>query len=196
MARLYWSLPPLHPAVLLQAPCPGHRARLGDWRGYAGVVAGDGGAHPGPGRTDGKIQKAIGTAARSVRFRRACDDDCHSIAQQWPVAAAWRSPWARRYFQQARTRCRSVNHAYRCSSNRLLGLAGKLWQSAHPTTRPATGSNVSYVANQRESIGSPIYCQHIAVIGREENTPKQSIHSSVPKTALSADAGPRPPPKC
>jgi transposase len=90
--------------------------------------------------TPGSVQALAGTCPvtyasgnyKSVRFRRACDHDFRYITQQWAVAATWHSPWARHYFQQAQTRCRSVNHAYRCLANRLLGIAWKLWQTHQP----------------------------------------------------------------
>ena len=39
------------------------------------------------------------------------------------------SAWAQAYWQQARPRCDSDSHAYRCLANRWLSVAWKLWQT-------------------------------------------------------------------
>ncbi len=69
---------------------------------------------------------------RSVHFRTACDREFRYIAQQWAKASLRQSPWAVAYFNQVRSRCDSVNQAYRCLANRWLAIAWKLWQSRQP----------------------------------------------------------------
>jgi len=69
---------------------------------------------------------------KAIYFRRACDHEFRQIAQQWAIAATWQSPWARRYFEQVHSRCRSPSQAYRSLANRLLAVAWKLWQTRQP----------------------------------------------------------------
>ncbi len=65
---------------------------------------------------------------KRIYFRRACDHDFRQIAQQWAKCSLKKSDWAAVYFQQARLRGHSVNHAYRCLANRWLAILWRLWQ--------------------------------------------------------------------
>jgi transposase len=65
---------------------------------------------------------------RWVRFRQACDKSFRHITQQWARCSVKQSVWAAYYYQQARPRCRSESHAYRCLANRWLAIAWKIWQ--------------------------------------------------------------------
>jgi transposase len=69
---------------------------------------------------------------KAVLFRRACDREFRSIAQQWARSSLDQSVWANTYFQQLRPRCRSLSHAYRCVANRWLAIAWRLWQDRVP----------------------------------------------------------------
>ena len=69
---------------------------------------------------------------KKVYFRRACDRQFRQIAQQWARASTKESDWAAVYFQQARDRCSSANHAYRCLANRWLAILWRLWQDRKP----------------------------------------------------------------
>ena len=66
---------------------------------------------------------------RVIRFRKACDREFRTIAQQWARASLAVSTWANAYWQQARPHCDSDSHAYRCLANRWLSVAWKLWQT-------------------------------------------------------------------
>ena len=69
---------------------------------------------------------------RSIRFRKACDREFRSIAQQWARHSIAKSPWASAYFLKARHRGLSKSHACRCLANRWLAIAWKLWQTRQP----------------------------------------------------------------
>lgn len=69
---------------------------------------------------------------RYVKFRRSCDHEFRTIAQQWARASLLESPWAQMYFHQVRTRCSSDSHAYRCLANRWLAVLWTLWQTKTP----------------------------------------------------------------
>jgi transposase len=69
---------------------------------------------------------------KKVYFRRACDRQFRQIAQQWAKASIKKSIWAAAYFQQARDRCQSDSHAYRCLANRWLAILWRLWQDHKP----------------------------------------------------------------
>lgn len=77
------------------------------------------------------VTKASGKN-RYVQFRRHCDRDFRTIAQQWAMQSLKKSVWANTYFEANRPRCRSSSHAYRCLANRWLGIAWKLWQDRVP----------------------------------------------------------------
>jgi transposase len=64
---------------------------------------------------------------RDVSFRRACDRDFQSIAQQWAKATLGSSVWANTYIRNARVHARSENHALRCLANRWLAILWRLW---------------------------------------------------------------------
>ncbi len=66
---------------------------------------------------------------RYVKFRRSCDHEFRTIAQQWARASLPESPWAQMYFQQVRLRCSSDAQAYRCLANRWLSVLWRLWQT-------------------------------------------------------------------
>ena len=67
-----------------------------------------------------------------IRFRKACDREFRSIAQNWAIASLSESLWANAYWHQVRPRCDSKNHAYRCLANRWLSIAWTLWQKREP----------------------------------------------------------------
>jgi len=69
---------------------------------------------------------------KAIKFRRACDHEFRQIAQQWAMSSRTKSVWANAYWQQARPRCRSDSHAYRCLANRWLAVLWKLWQTRQP----------------------------------------------------------------
>ena len=69
---------------------------------------------------------------RLIKFRRACDHEFRTIAQQWARASLPESPWAQMYFQQIRIRCSNDAHAYRCLANRWLTVLWTLWQTQTP----------------------------------------------------------------
>jgi transposase len=69
---------------------------------------------------------------RIIRFRRACDKDFRTFAQQWARSSLKQSAWAEAYWQRARPRCASNSHALRCLANRWLAVAWKLWQDRIP----------------------------------------------------------------
>jgi transposase len=69
---------------------------------------------------------------RVIRFRRACDREFRSIAQNWARASLSESLWANAYWQKVRPRCHSNSHAYRCLANRWLAIAWTLWQKREP----------------------------------------------------------------
>jgi hypothetical protein len=65
---------------------------------------------------------------KTVHFRRACDRHFRQITQLWATKSLTKSLWANSYYQQARPRCHSHNHAIRCLANRWLAIAWTLWQ--------------------------------------------------------------------
>lgn len=65
---------------------------------------------------------------KRIYFRRACDHDFRHITQQWAKASLSTSDWAAVYYQQARLRGQSNNHALRCLANRWLAILWRLWQ--------------------------------------------------------------------
>ena len=65
---------------------------------------------------------------RSVRFRRACNRSFRLTSQQFAKLSVRQSAWATAYFQNARSRGLSPNHAYRCLANRWLKIIWTLWQ--------------------------------------------------------------------
>lgn len=67
-----------------------------------------------------------------VRFRRACDTEFRTIAQQWAKSSLQDSVWANLYYQRVQPHCHSDSHAYRCLANRWLGIAWTLWQKRVP----------------------------------------------------------------
>lgn len=71
---------------------------------------------------------------KAVLFRHACDKEWRHIAQEWAVALVNRasSPIAVAYFEQARRRGLSEDHAYRCVAHRWLAVAWKLWTTNQP----------------------------------------------------------------
>jgi len=69
---------------------------------------------------------------RIIKFRQSCDREFRRIAQQWAIASLAESAWAQSYWQQARPRCQSDSHAFRCLANRWLAIAWKLWQARVP----------------------------------------------------------------
>jgi len=69
---------------------------------------------------------------RIIKFRQSCDREFRRIAQQWATTSLRESAWAQSYWQQARPRCQSDSHAYRCLANRWLAIAWKLWQARVP----------------------------------------------------------------
>jgi transposase len=69
---------------------------------------------------------------RIIKFRKACDREFRTIAQQWAKASLAQSTWANAYWQQVRPHCDSDSHAYRCLANRWLAVAWKLWQTRQP----------------------------------------------------------------
>jgi transposase len=69
---------------------------------------------------------------RVIYFRKACDREFRTITQHWAKASLAVSTWANAYWQQARPRCDSDSHAYRCLANRWLAVAWKLWQTRQP----------------------------------------------------------------
>jgi transposase len=69
---------------------------------------------------------------KCVRFRKACDHEFRRIVHLWAKASLDKSVWANVYFQEARPRCHSLNHAYRCLGNRWLAIAWRIWQDRVP----------------------------------------------------------------
>jgi transposase len=69
---------------------------------------------------------------RYVTFRRACDREFRTIAQQWARLSVTHSPWAVGYYTQARERGLSLSHTYRALANRWLAILWTLWQSGQP----------------------------------------------------------------
>lgn len=69
---------------------------------------------------------------RRVFFRRSCDHEFRTIAQQWAKCSIKESPWAQMYFRKVRPKCDSDNHAYRCLANRWLAVLWKLWKTNSP----------------------------------------------------------------
>jgi transposase len=67
-----------------------------------------------------------------VRFRKACDHEFRTLAQQWAQATLTVSPWAQAYWQDMRPHCRSNSAAYRRLANRWLAIVWKLWQTHQP----------------------------------------------------------------
>jgi len=67
-----------------------------------------------------------------VRFRKACDHEFRTIAQQWAKATLDESAWAQAYWQDIRPHCDSNSAAYRRLANRWLAILWKLWQTRQP----------------------------------------------------------------
>ena len=67
-----------------------------------------------------------------VRFRKACDHEFRTIAQQWAKATLDESAWAQAYWQEIRPHCDSNSAAYRRLANRWLAILWKLWQTRQP----------------------------------------------------------------
>ena len=88
----------------------------------------------------GSVQALAGTCPvtdssgkrKVIRFRRACDREFRSIAQNWAIASLSESLWANAYWHRVRPRCDSKSHAYRCLANRWLSIAWTLWQKREP----------------------------------------------------------------
>jgi hypothetical protein len=88
----------------------------------------------------GNVQALAGTCPvtdssgkrKVIRFRRACDREFRSIAQNWAIASLSESLWANAYWHRVRPRCDSKSHAYRCLANRWLSIAWTLWQKREP----------------------------------------------------------------
>jgi transposase len=87
---------------------------------------------------------------RSVRFRKACDHEFRTFAQQWAKASVERtqSPFACAYFDSLRRRHIPESHAYRCLANRWLAIAWHLW-------RTHTTYDQAYHLQQRERRSQP-----------------------------------------
>jgi len=64
---------------------------------------------------------------KQVLFRKACDREFRTYAQQWAKESLKKSPWAYAYFDSIRPRCHSISHAYRCLANRWLAIVWRLW---------------------------------------------------------------------
>jgi transposase len=83
------------------------------------------------------LQAVAGTAPvtvqsgqrRGVRFRRACDQQLRTTAQQWARCSLDASPWALAYFQNARQRGHSTSRALRGLANRWMAILWTLWQT-------------------------------------------------------------------
>jgi transposase len=67
-----------------------------------------------------------------VAFRRACDQEFRTIAQQWAMESLLVSSWANSYFEMVLPHAHSRSHAYRSLANRWLSIAWKLWQDRVP----------------------------------------------------------------
>jgi transposase len=69
---------------------------------------------------------------RIIAFRRACDQEFRTIAQQWAIESLFVSSWANSYFEMVLPHVRSKSHAYRNLANHWLAIAWKLWQERTP----------------------------------------------------------------
>jgi hypothetical protein len=60
-----------------------------------------------------------------VKFRKACDDEWHTLSQAWAIALvnSARSPLAIAYFEKIRPCCHNRHHAYRYVANHWLATA-------------------------------------------------------------------------
>jgi transposase len=67
-----------------------------------------------------------------VAFRRACDKEFRTIAQQWAMESLFVSSWANSYYEMVLPHVRSKSQAYRSLANRWLAIAWKLWQERIP----------------------------------------------------------------
>jgi transposase len=91
-------------------------------------------------RTSAEVQALAGTCPvtewsgkrRRVKFRRGCDKEFRRIAQQFALSSVAQSGWAAAYWAEARSRCDSDSHAYRCLANRWLTIIWKMWQDRKP----------------------------------------------------------------
>ncbi len=91
-------------------------------------------------RTSAEVQALAGTCPvtersgkrRRVKFRRGCDKEFRRIAQQFALCSVAQSGWAAAYWAEARSRCDSDSHAYRCLANRWLVIIWKMWQDRKP----------------------------------------------------------------
>ncbi|MCP4605278.1 MAG: IS110 family transposase, partial [Proteobacteria bacterium] len=85
----------------------------------------------------GAIQSLAGTCPvtdqsgkrRRIYFRKACNRDHRTTAQQFSKSSTLQAEWAATYFGRGRARGMSNSHAYRCLANRWLGIIWKLWQT-------------------------------------------------------------------
>lgn len=95
---------------------------------------------------------------RSVHFRRACDRDFRTYAQQWARASVVRtkSPFACAFYADLRQRRIPDNQAYRCLANRWLAIAWRLWQT-HTTYDEA------YHLQQRNARRQPLPSKALTV---------------------------------
>ncbi|MBK8051682.1 MAG: transposase [Anaerolineales bacterium] len=95
---------------------------------------------------------------RSVHFRRACDRDFRTYAQQWARASVVRtkSPFACAFYADLRQRRIPDNQAYRCLANRWLAIAWRLWQT-HTTYDEA------YHLQQRSARRQPLPSRGLTV---------------------------------
>jgi transposase len=68
---------------------------------------------------------------RRIHYRRACDNEFRTIAQQWAMASVRgnKSLFATAYWENLRGRNMTNSHAYRCLANRWLAVAWRLWQA-------------------------------------------------------------------
>ena len=66
---------------------------------------------------------------RRVYFRKACNRDHRTTAQQFAKSSTLQAGWAATYFSQGLARGMSNSHAYRCLANRWLGIIWKMWQT-------------------------------------------------------------------
>jgi len=90
--------------------------------------------------TAATVQMLAGTApitqrsgkVNHVAFRRTCDKDFRSFAQQFAWTSLAQSPWAKAYFQAAAQRRHSFNPALRCLANRWLAIIWKMWHDHKP----------------------------------------------------------------
>ena len=87
--------------------------------------------------------------SKRIRFRKACDKHFRYIVQQFARCSLNKSVWANAYYEQARSRGHSLQHARRCLANRWLSIIWKLWQTRQPYDE-------AYHLRQRERFASHI----------------------------------------